>query len=56
MLRKVKYMVMSRGQNDGEIQNIKIGNKSFQRVEQFRYLETTLKKITSAFRKKLKAD
>ena len=40
---KSKYMAMSRDQNDTQIQNIKIRNKSFQRVEQFRYLEKTLK-------------
>jgi hypothetical protein len=34
---------MSRDQNPGQIHNIKTGNKSFQRVEQFRYLETALK-------------
>jgi hypothetical protein len=42
---KSKYMVMSRDQNVGQIQNIKIGNKSFQRMEQFRFLETTLKNV-----------
>jgi hypothetical protein len=33
--RKTKYMVMSRDQNAGQTHNIKIGNKSFERVEQF---------------------
>jgi len=37
-------MVMSRDQNAGQIQNIKIGNKSFQSVEQFRYLAKDPKK------------
>jgi hypothetical protein len=35
-------MVMSRNQNAGQNHNIKIYNKSFERVEQFEYLETTL--------------
>jgi hypothetical protein len=39
---KTKYMVMSRDQNAGQNHNIKIYNKSFERVEQFKYLETTL--------------
>jgi hypothetical protein len=33
---KTKYMVMSRNQNAGQNHNIKIDNKSFERVEQFR--------------------
>ena len=37
-----KYMVMSRDQNGGRSHNIKIDNSSFERVEQFRYLRTTL--------------
>jgi hypothetical protein len=39
---KTKYMVMSRDQNAGQNHNIKLDNKSFERVEQFRYLRTTL--------------
>ena len=35
-------MVMSRDQNTGENSNIKIGNKSCERLEQFQYLGTTL--------------
>jgi hypothetical protein len=35
---KTKYMVMSRNQNAGQNHNIKIGNKFFERVEQFKYL------------------
>jgi hypothetical protein len=38
---KAKYMVMSRGQTAEQNHNIKIDNKSFERVEQFRYLVTT---------------
>jgi hypothetical protein len=39
---KTKYMVMSRNQNAGQNHNIKRDNKSFERVEQFKYLVTTL--------------
>jgi hypothetical protein len=37
---KTKYMVMSRNQNAGQNHKIKIDNKSFERVEQFKYLGT----------------
>ena len=33
---------MSRNQNEGRSHNIKNGNKSFEKMEQFKYLETTL--------------
>jgi len=33
---------MSRDQNTGRSNTIKLGNKSFERMEQSRYLETTL--------------
>jgi len=39
---KTKYMGMSRDQNAGQSQNIKIENGSFERVEEFKYLGTTL--------------
>jgi hypothetical protein len=39
---KIKYMVMSRDQNAGRNDNIKIYNSSFERVEQFKYLGTAL--------------
>jgi hypothetical protein len=39
---KAKYMVMARDQNAGQNHNIKIDNKSFERVEQFKYLGTAL--------------
>jgi len=39
---RTKYMVMSRDQNAGRSHNMLIENSSFERVEQFRYLGTTL--------------
>jgi len=39
---KTKYMVMSRDQNAGQSHSIKIYNISFERVEEFKYLGTTL--------------
>jgi len=39
---KTKYMVMSRDQNAGRIHNVKIDNIIFNRVENFKYLGTTL--------------
>ena len=37
-----KYMVMSRDQNAGRIHSVRIGNGAFGRVEEFKYLGTTL--------------
>jgi hypothetical protein len=34
-----KYMVTPRNQNAGQNHNIKIDNKSFERVEEFKYWE-----------------
>jgi len=39
---KTNYMVMSADQNAGRNHNIEIGNSSFERVEHFKYLGTTL--------------
>jgi len=39
MLIKTKYAVMSRDQNAEQSHNVKINNSSFERAEQFRYLE-----------------
>jgi hypothetical protein len=39
---KTKYMVMSRHQNSGKNQNVRIANELFENVEKFKYLGTTL--------------
>jgi len=39
---KTKYMVMSREQNAGQIQSVRNDNSTFERVEGFKYLGTTL--------------
>jgi len=52
---KTKYMVMSRDQNGGQSHSIKTDNRSFERVEKFKYLGTTLTNQI-LFRKKLRAD
>ena len=39
---KTKYMVMSRDQNAGRIHSVRIDNSTFDRVEEFKYLGTTL--------------
>jgi sorting nexin-29 len=55
---KTKYMVMSRNQNAGHNHNIKIDNKSFERVAEFKYLGTTLtdrKSIREEIKSRLKA-
>jgi len=43
VLIKTKYMVMSRDQNAERSHNMKIDNRYFKRVEEFQYLEKTLK-------------
>ena len=52
---KTKNMVMSRDQNTGRSHSMKIDNSSFEMVEEFKYLGTTLT-IKILFRKKLRAD
>jgi len=39
---KTKYMVMSRGQNTGRTHSMKTDNSFFERVDEFKYLGTTL--------------
>jgi hypothetical protein len=39
---KTKYMIMSRHSNSGHNQNIRIANESFEKVEKFKFLATTL--------------
>jgi hypothetical protein len=39
---KTKYMIMSRHQNSGQNQSVRIINESFENVEKFKYLGTTL--------------
>jgi hypothetical protein len=39
---KTKYMNMPRYPNSGQNQNIRIANESFEKVEKFKYLGTTL--------------
>jgi hypothetical protein len=41
-VEKTKYMVISRDQNARQNHNIKVSNKCFERVEQFKYVGTTL--------------
>jgi hypothetical protein len=38
---KTKYMLMSRCQKAGQMQSIKIGNRTFESVAKFKYLGTT---------------
>jgi RNase adaptor protein for sRNA GlmZ degradation len=42
-----KYMIMSRYQNEGRSHNLKIVNSLFERVEQLKYLGTTLRSQNS---------
>jgi len=44
-----KYMVMCRDQNVGRNHSIKIDNSPFERVEEFKYLGTTLKYQNSIY-------
>jgi hypothetical protein len=39
---KTKYMVMSRDQNAGRIQSVRMDNSTFESVEEFKYLGKTL--------------
>jgi hypothetical protein len=39
---KTEYIFMSRDLNAGRIHHMKVDNSSFERVEEFRYLGTTI--------------
>ena len=39
---ETKYMIMSREQNAGRIHSVRIDNSTFDRMEEFKYLGTTL--------------
>ena len=52
---KTKYMVMSRDQNAGRIQRVRIDNSTFEGVEGFKYLGTTLTN-QNCIAEKLRAD
>jgi hypothetical protein len=41
-IEKPKYMLLSRHQNQGQNRHIKVANRSFENVPQFKYLGTTL--------------
>jgi hypothetical protein len=43
-VEKTKYMLVSRDQNAGQNRDIEIGNRSFEKVSQFKYLGTTAQK------------
>jgi hypothetical protein len=53
---KTKYMVMSRNQNAGQNHIIKVDSKSFERVEELKYLGTTLTNQNSIHEEIKKAD
>ena len=55
ILDKTKYMVMSRDQNAGRIHSVRIDNSTFERVEEFKHLGTTLTNQNS-IAEKLRAD
>jgi len=50
---KTKYMVMSRDQNAGQNHSVRIDNITFERVEEFKYLGTTLT-IQNSIREEIK--
>jgi hypothetical protein len=54
-VRKTMYMVMSRDRNAVQRNNIKNNTSTIEKVEEFKYIGTTLK-IKILFRKKLRAD
>jgi len=44
---KTRYMIMSRDQSTGQSHSMKIDNSSIERVEEFKYLGTTLRNQNS---------
>jgi hypothetical protein len=52
---ETKYMVMARDQNAGRNQSVRINNSTFERVEDFKYLGTTLTHQNSVL-EEIKAD
>jgi hypothetical protein len=52
---KTKYMLLSHHQNVGQNRDIKIANRSFENVSQFKYLVTTVTN-QNLIRRKLRAD
>ena len=51
---KTKYMVMSRDQNAGQNHSVRLNNSNFERVEEFKYLGTTLT-IQNSIREEMKS-
>ena len=41
-MKILKYVIMPQGEHAGQNNDVRIGNKSFEDVEQFRYLEKTI--------------
>jgi hypothetical protein len=52
--QKTKYMLLSRHQNAGQNCDIRIGNRCFVNVAQFRYLGTTIKNQKTLFSRKIR--
>jgi hypothetical protein len=51
---KTKYMLLSRHQNVGQNREIKIANRSFENVSQFKYLGTTVTKKKNLIQEEIK--
>jgi hypothetical protein len=58
-IERTKYTVLSRHQNVGRNRDIKIANKSFENVSQFKYLRTTVRNqnlIQEEIKRRLNSD